>query len=216
MKKILKKLIWTVVCIALAIGAVRFGPALLTRILGQGSTQWISERFTESLKEKNELVVYELELTGQETVSQQAWLIGTVQKVELPYTFQMSYTVDLSQAMVRVEGNTIEVRVPEPVPGYHKLIVDENNVKKSDWLYPLTSDRYAQIIKQVEDKLFGEYTANEEYLTNAWNVTVRNLETLFRSVTDSAVFTEPCTIRVVMTDASDASASYTVDALDAA
>lgn len=212
MKKILKKLILAVVCIALAVGAVRFGPALLTRILGQGSPQWISERFTESLKEKNELVVYELELTGQETVSQQAWLIGTVQKVELPYTFQMSYTVDLSKAMVRAEGRTIEVRLPAPVPSYYKLTVDENNIKKSDWLYPLTSDRYAQIIKQVEDKLFGEYAANEEYLANAWNVTIRNLETLFRSVTDSTVFTEPCQIRVMMAEESNASETEALDA----
>lgn len=65
-----------------------------------GNTQWISERFSETLREKNELVVYEVEITGQETVSQDAWLLGTVQKVEMPYTFQMSFTVDLSQAVV--------------------------------------------------------------------------------------------------------------------
>ncbi|MEG2951562.1 MAG: hypothetical protein RR946_12760, partial [Clostridia bacterium] len=100
MKKILKRTSLCVVCVALALVLVRFGPNLYARIFGNGNTVWISERFSETLKEKNNLVVYEVETTGQETVSQDAWLIGTVQKVVLPYTFHISFTVDLSQAKI--------------------------------------------------------------------------------------------------------------------
>ena len=107
-----KRLIGVAACIVVALVLVRFGPTLWVRIFGGGNTQWISERFSETLREKNELVVYEVEITGQETVSQDAWLLGTVQKVEMPYTFQMSFTVDLSQAVVSAGEGLVEVRLP--------------------------------------------------------------------------------------------------------
>ena len=129
-----KRLIGVAACIVVALVLVRFGPTLWVRIFGGGNTQWISERFSETLREKNELVVYEVEITGQETVSQDAWLLGTVQKVEMPYTFQMSFTVDLSQAVVSAGEGLVEVRLPSPSPAYPRLTVQENEVKKSGFI----------------------------------------------------------------------------------
>lgn len=188
MKKFFKRFFTLLLCFAVAFGLVRFGPNLYIRFFGEGNARWISERFTEALREKNELVVYEIETTGQETVSQDAWLIGTVQKVEMPYTFRMAFTVDLSSAGIEVEENQIHVRVPAPVAGYQKLNVEDSNVKKVDWLHPLTPERYAQIKQQVEEKLFAEYSANEVYQQNAWEVAVRNIEKLLQPVVDQNIF----------------------------
>ena len=157
MIRFFKRLIGFAVCIVVALALVRFGPTLWQRVFGV-DTQWISERFSETLREKNELVVYEVEVTGQETVSQDAWLLGTVQKVEMPYTFQMSFTVNLSQAVVSALDGAVEVRLPMPSPAYPKLTVNEDEVKKSDWLYPLTPERYAQIKQETEGRLFTEYS----------------------------------------------------------
>ncbi|MEF9878635.1 MAG: DUF4230 domain-containing protein [Clostridia bacterium] len=200
MKKILKRTSLCVVCVALALVLVRFGPNLYARIFGNGNTVWISERFSETLKEKNNLVVYEVETTGQETVSQDAWLIGTVQKVVLPYTFHISFTVDLSQAKISLAGNTVEVRVPSPVASYHKLTVNEDKMKKSDWLYPLTPERYSEIKKQLEERLFQEYSVNPEYQKNAWGVTVKDLETLFGSIVENSEMGKTCDIHVIRDD----------------
>ncbi|MCI5955380.1 MAG: DUF4230 domain-containing protein [Clostridiales bacterium] len=185
------------ICLALAFGVMRFGPAVYTRLFGEGNTRWISERLSETLREKNELVVYEIEMTGQETVSQEAWLLGTVQKVEMPYTFQMRFTVDLSRSVVSAEDGTVEIRVPSPVPGYQKLTVDEDNMRKYDWLYPLTPQRYAAIKQELEDRLFEEYSANDQYRQNAWNRTVYNLESLFSTVTKESILGAGCQVRVV-------------------
>lgn len=195
--KFLNHLLRLIFCLALAVGLVRFGPNIYMRICGEQNARWFSERFTEALREKNELVVYEIETTGQETVSQDAWLIGTVQKVELPYTFQMSFTVDLSQATIAVNENRIEVHVPSPKPGYQKLTVDDNQVKKVDWLYPLTPERYAQIKQEVEDRLFAEYCANETYRQNAWNVAVRNLEALLRPIANQNILGSIYEIQII-------------------
>ena len=197
MKRFFKRLFGFVICLALAFGVVRFGPAVYTRLFGEGNTRWISERLSETLREKNELVVYEIETTGQETVSQEAWLLGTVQKVEMPYTFQMRFTVDLSRSVVSAENGTVEIRVPSPVPGYQKLTVDEDNMSKYDWLYPLTPQRYAAIKQELEDRLFEEYSANDQYRQNAWNRTVYNLESLFSTVTKESLLGAGCQVLVV-------------------
>ena len=109
MRKFIKRLFGFVLLIAGVFVGVRYGPNLYMRLFGSGNAQWVSERFSETLKEKNELVVYEVETTGQETVTQDAWVLGTVQKVVMPYTFRMSYTVDLSIATVTANGSVIEV-----------------------------------------------------------------------------------------------------------
>ena len=200
MIRFIKRLIGFAACIVLALVLVRFGPALWVRVFGGGNTQWISERFSETLREKNELVVCEVEVTGQETVSQDAWLLGTVQKVEMPYTFQMSFTVDLSRAVVSALDNTVEVRLPSPAPAYPRLKVNDDEVKKSDWLYPLTPERYAEIKQQTEDRLFAECSQNKEYQANAWGVTVRNLESLFQSVLEQSGWGNGINITVVRDD----------------
>jgi len=197
--KFLKHLLRLLLCLVIALALVRFGPNIYVRFFGEGNARWFSERFTEALREKNELVVYEIETTGQETVSQDAWLLGTVQKVEMPYTFRMSFTVDLSRATIEVEENQIKVHVPSPEPGYQKLIVTDEKVRKVDWLYPLTPERYAQIKQEVEDRLFMEYSANEAYRQNAWNVAVRNLETLLRPIADQNLLGSIYEIKVVET-----------------
>ena len=200
MFRFLKRLIGFAACIVAALALARFGPALWVEVFGGGNTQWISERFSETLREKNELVVYEVEVTGQETVSQDAWLLGTVQKVEMPYTFQMSFTVDLSCAAVSALDGAVEVRLPAPSPAYPKLTVNEDEVKKTDWLYPLTPERYAQIKQETEARLFAQYGENEEYRANAWNVTVHNLESLFQSVLEQSGWGSGCDIVVVHDD----------------
>lgn len=199
MIRFFKRLIGFAVCIVVALALVRFGPTLWQRVFVV-DTQWISERFSETLREKNELVVYEVEVTGQETVSQDAWLLGTVQKVEMPYTFQMSFTVNLSQAVVFALDGAVEVRLPMPSPAYPKLTVNEDKVKKSDWLYPLTPERYAQIKQETEERLFTEYSQYEQYQAGAWDVAVQNLQSLFQSVLEQSGGGGGCEIIVVRDD----------------
>ncbi len=179
MKRWVKRLIIGALVAALALVGIRFGPLLF----GAGHINWISERFSETLREKNELIVYEVEITGQETVTQDAWLIGTVQKVVLPYTFSVDFTVDLSKAVVTVQDGAVEVRIPSPVCAHPKLIIDEDGIRKVDWLYPLTPERYAEITSELETRFFTEASKNTPYLDAAWNTAVHQLEQLFQSVT---------------------------------
>lgn len=200
MKRLIRRVFLVVALIAVVFLGIRFAPNIYARLFGNGNMQWISERFSETLKEKNQLVVYEVETTGQETVTQDAWLLGTVQKVVVPYTFQMSFTVDLSKAVVSAEGSAVQVRVPSPEAGYQKLTVDEAQMKKSDWLYPLTPERYAQIQTRVEAEQFDLAKNNAEYQDSAWNITVKNLENLFKSVVENSDMGAYLTVSVIRDD----------------
>lgn len=198
LRRFFRRVFLLVLCLALAFLAVRFGPNLYRRFFGDGNTSWISERFGEQLKEKNELVVYEATLTGQETVSQSAWLIGDVQQVIVPYSFTISFVVDLSRANVSVKSasDTIEVTLPAPEAKYPKLTVDETKMKKYDLLYPLTPERYADIKAQIEKKLTDECANKQEYLDLAWETAVKNMESLFKTVAEQSKDGVTCTISV--------------------
>ena len=197
MKRLVKRILSIVVAVAALFCGVRFGPALCIRFFGEGNTQWISLQLSESLREKNELVVYEVETSGIETVSQNAWLIGTVQKVELPYRFSTSFTVDLSQAKVEVLDGGIEVRIPYPTATYPKLTVDKEGMKKTDWLYPLTPERYAEMVAELERRFYTNASENTDYLSAAWDVAVNNMNSLFSSIAAQSLLGQTCDIVVV-------------------
>ena len=200
MRKFFKTVFWLLFLAGLAFVALRFGPNLYARFFGGGHTAWVSERFSEQLKEKNELVVFETTITGQETATQDAWLLGTVQRVIIPYTYDIRFTVDLSQSQITASDNTILVRLPVPKAAYSKLTVNEDQMKKNDWLYPLTPERYAAIKEEIESKLFQETAFKQEYVDAAWDVAVKNVEGLFQSVAQQSSLEGTCEIRVMMFD----------------
>ncbi len=202
-----KALFWIFLCAVLVFVGIRFGPTLYYRFFGSGNTQWISEQFSEQLKEKNELVVYETTLEGQETISQEAWLLGKVQEVVVPYSYSISFVIDLQHSSVTVDPdtNSIQVHLPLPKASYSKLTVDEANMKKHDWLYPLTPERYASIKTEIENKRFKECSENPAYLDAAWATAVKNMESLFKSVAEQSEQGMTCAIVVIQDDTPPAS-----------
>ena len=57
MRRFFKRLFSFVFCFALAFVIIQYGPNIYMRLFGDGNARWISERFSETLREKNELVV---------------------------------------------------------------------------------------------------------------------------------------------------------------
>ncbi|MBE5794040.1 MAG: DUF4230 domain-containing protein [Clostridiales bacterium] len=201
MKKLFTFLFVLVLMVAMVFVGFLFGPQISEFLFDTGTeAKWLSERFSETLKEKNELVVYEAEITGQETITQDAFLFGTVQKVEMPYQFNINFAVDLSKAKVSCEGNEISIRVAGPRASYYKLTVDDDAMKKSDFFYPLTPERYADIKNELEIRLYEEGQSNQQYLKDAWDVTVRNLKALLESVAQNNAIHTNYTVKVIRDD----------------
>ena len=168
-----------VLCFALIAVAGRFAPDFLDAIFRDRNTEWFSERFSVQLEEKNEWVVLSNTITGRETVSQSALLLGTVQEVSIPYAYSVSFVINLSQCTVAANGDTMEVYLPAPEAAYSKLTVDDDNIEKRDFLRPLTHQRYAEIINELESKLYLEASTSPENLEAAWDSAVKNMEKLY-------------------------------------
>lgn len=180
----IRRVLGLLLVIALVFVVVRYWPYIYNRFFG-GDTLYVSERFSEVVKDQNRMEVLSDTITGQETATMEAAIIGTVQSVTIPYTFTIGFFVDYDQAVIGAKGNTVTIAIPEPYADYYKLTVDEANVKKSDFLVPLTSERSASIRLEIERKLFEECSTKPEYLERAWNSNVENLKKLFNSLLNS-------------------------------
>lgn len=188
MRRFFRSLLTLLICAALIAAGIVFGPRLYALLFGGANATWVSERFSEELTEKRELIVLEKTITGQETVTTDAWLIGTVQEVIIPYAFSASFSVDLSAASVGYseESKAIQVFIPAPAINYYKLTVDEDSVKKYDFLYPLTSERYTEMKQEMERKLYDEVANDAELKNSAWASAVTQTEALYRTMTEAS------------------------------
>ncbi len=202
MRRVFKSILTLVLIAVLVAAGVLFGPRLYAMLFGGANASWVSERFSEELTAKSELIVLEKTITGQETVSTDAWLIGTVQEVVIPYSFTAGYSVDLSTANVQYseENNTIQVFIPAPEIYYFKLTVDEDSVKKYDFLYPLTSDRYTEMKQEMEQKLYEETLSDPQMKESAWAEAVAQTEALYRAAMDASGATAVFTVEVLEID----------------
>ncbi len=194
MKKFIIIIFAMVLVAAIVVVAIFFGPS-------ESKAKWLTASFTETLKEKNELIVYSGERTGRDTYQRNAMIVGTIQEVEIPYTFTFDYTVDLSKATVEASGTTIYVRVPAPSLTKHKLSVVDSEVERTGALVVLTPDKYTQIKQSLEERLLEETLANEENNSQAWEITVRNLTNLLTSVARANAAFGGYTIEVIRDDA---------------
>lgn len=199
--KLFKRLICLILLLLVVLLGIRFGPYIYARIFNARNVQWISERFSENLREASELVTLDITLTGQETSSQNAWLVGTVQEVLIPYSYSIRFLVDLSQSEVQVADGAIEVRLPRPRADYGELTINEAEMKKKDWLYPLTPERFASLQADLSKKLFDECAGNPSYQEAAWTNAVKTIESLFASIVDELRPGLTAEISVVMGDA---------------
>ena len=197
MRRVLKKLLSFLLTFSLAALLVYHSPVLVALLFGNSQVEWVSERFTEALREKSELVVFEAEVTAADTVTQEAWLIGTVQRVEIPYTFHVRYAVDLTLAQTEWQDQTVIVHLPRPEAKYPQLTVDEEKVKKQDWLYPLTPERYAEIKAELEQRLLQEFSEHPVYVDQAWDLACQQLENMFSSLTAGNGMAAGCRLEIV-------------------
>lgn len=193
MKKFFLFLFVLVLLVAAVFAVVLFTP-------GETGVKWLSVTFSETLKEQNELLVYTGEKTGREIYQRNAPIVGTIQEVELPYTFSFDYSVDLSKAEVEVNGKIVYVRVPGPRLRDYKLTIVDNEVERSGGLVYLSPNKYTEIKQSLEQRLLSETQSNQQYTTDAWNVAVRNLTSLLTSVAQANSVDGGFTIEVIRDD----------------
>ena len=188
MRKLFKRIFIAALLVALVLAGVYVGPRLYRLLTGDGGIGFVSQRFEATLSKQNRMDVCGVSAPGVEVISQDA-ILYKAWTYEIPYTFQMTYYVELSTAAVRAEdcngdgvNDVIRIYVRAPYADKAELTVQESRVKRTDPLKFVTDTAYAKMLTTLKEKLFAEYSVNPQYLDAAWQSAVENIRGLLAPV----------------------------------
>ena len=145
------------------------------------NTRLTTARISQEIRKMGELTSLELTDTGSFTASLPALIFGEAQRVTVPYEYSLSMGIDLSSIEFEAAQSTIRVLVPPA-----KVLRDELTVTGepdvSDFFFPLTNERYQQILDEQAAGFKKAYEEDADLLQKAWHSAVEKLQKLLSSL----------------------------------
>ncbi len=165
--KWLLRVLATALGIALAVFIVRYGWDWVNGSILGGKYRRATEIIAHEMLKGGEMTSLKYSDQAVMESSTRALLIGDVQKVTVPYAYEIGLGIRLDQVTVEAKEDGVAVTVPKA-----KMIYDSFQVtgepKVSDFLYPLSESRYQEMLNEQEKECREKYLSNEEYLDAAW------------------------------------------------
>lgn len=144
-----------------------------------GSAYTTTTLLKREMQKMGKLTSVEYTDTGVLVATIPAALIGDAQKVSIPYSYQISFGVNLADIMVRADDSgNLTFYVPSVIMISDKLTVT-GKAEVYDFWIPLTDERYQEILDQQAASLRENYMADADIQAQAWNTTVEQLQALF-------------------------------------
>ncbi len=136
-----------------------------------------SVTLSQKLSQSARLECVQVDVNGVLDSTTNALLIGTVQSVQIAYTYHASIGIDLTKVQIRTEGNTVVLELPEMEVLSDSLTPTQ--IQRNDFWYPLTDERRQQLLNDEQEarreKHLTEVSSSEEgwdYVINALNSTI--------------------------------------------
>lgn len=136
-----------------------------------------SVTLSQKLSQSARLECVQVDVNGVLDSTTNALFIGTVQSVQIAYTYHASIGIDLTKVQIRTEGNTVVLELPAMEVLSDSLTPTE--IQRSDFWYPLTDERRQQLLNDEQEarreKHLAEVSSSEEgwdYVINALNSTI--------------------------------------------
>lgn len=154
--------------IALAVFLVRYGWDFVSGTLLKGKYERSAEIISHEMQKGGELtsVKYSDQAVMESTTK--ALLIGDVQKVTVPYAYEIGLGVRLDAVSVAAGEDGITVTVPDA-----RMIYDSFQVtgepQISDFLYPLNESRYQEMLDAQAAECREKYLSDAACLEKAWD-----------------------------------------------
>lgn len=189
MKKLGKKLGKVIaLALALTLAAVFFPYARdwAASMLPRGKYERAVSLITHEMEKTGELTAVKYTDQGIMESATKALLLGEVQKVKVPYAYEIGLGIDLRDVTVSPGESGLEVTVPKA-----KLLYDSFRVtgeaEVSDFLYPLSEKQYQQMLDdQAADCRMG-YMNDPEKLAAAWEEACAALQNLIGQWTETNI-----------------------------
>lgn len=136
-----------------------------------------SVTLSQKLSQSARLECVQVDVNGVLDSTTNALFIGTVQSVQIAYTYHASIGIDLTKVQIRTEGNTVVLELPAMEVLSDSLTPTE--IQRSDFWYPLTDERRQQLLNDEQEarreKHLAEVSSSAEgwdYVINALNSTI--------------------------------------------
>lgn len=164
--KVLSKVIATVLVIVLLPYASKLAASMIPDLSGAAinTSVALSQRLSASAR----LECNQVDVEGVLDATTTALLIGTVQSVQIAYSYHASIGIDLAKVGIHVEGNEITFVLPAMEVLSDSLTPTQIN--RNDFWYPLTDERRQQLLDNelaaCREKYLTETAASETGWSN--------------------------------------------------
>lgn len=169
MGKVLGKVVATVLVIVLLPYASKLAASVIPDLSGAAinTSVTLSQRLSASAR----LECNQVDVEGVLDATTTALLIGTVQSVQIAYSYHASIGIDLAKVGIHMEGSEITFVLPEMEVLSDSLTPTQIN--RNDFWYPLTDERRQQLLDSelaaCREKYLTETAASEEGWANVMN-----------------------------------------------
>lgn len=165
MKKV-KKLLLRLLCIAVIVFlAVTFWPSIhswFSGLLPVNRFHQASIRLTHTMESKGDLLVATYTDTGIAYAKKDAFLLGTVAEVNIPYQYEIHFGFPLSEVKLTATENGISVQIP-PIRMLSDTLTVTGDVTKNDFWRLMDENSYQQIINNQAEACRNHYLNSSEY-----------------------------------------------------
>ena len=180
--KRLLKIVSLALAITLAAALFPYVRDLAARLLPKGKYEQAVQVISHEMEKTGELTA--LRFTDQEVMENttNALFIGEVQKVTVPYTYEIGLGVDLSRVTAEAGDGGITVKVPEAGMIFDSFRVS-GDPTVSDFFYPLNETRYQEMQDRQAADCRARYLNDPEKMDKAWQAACEALRGLIRQWT---------------------------------
>lgn len=164
--------------IVLAVALLPYARDLLRAYFPQGKYEQTTTRLTHEMQAVGELTAVRHSDTGVMTATVDALLVGTVQKVSVPYAYEIGLGLRLSDVVLTPTESGIIVSVPD-AEMLHDSFSVTGDPDVSDFWYRLTESRYQQMLNAQAAACRAEYLEDPVVMQEAWDAACEQLSALF-------------------------------------
>ncbi len=173
----------TALGIILAVTLLPYAKTWMASLFGQINYSQISRTLTHEMSEVGKLTSVEYSDTGVMEATTEALFIGTVQRVSVPYQYDIALGIDLDKAVVESGEDSITVYLPDAELLSDKLTATDDPTIDDFWNL-LTEKRYQAMLSAQEEKCRLAYADDADVMEGAWSSARRTLEKLMSTWLD--------------------------------
>lgn len=164
------KSLGTALSIVLVFVTLPYASQLAARLMPDLSGAALTESATlaREMRASARLETSRVQESGVLTSTTSAFLLGVVQSVAIPYQYEASIGIDLSQVQLEVQGNEIVFHLPPPQVLSDSLTPDFTQAVIQDTWYALTDVRRQELLEKEQQSRRAAALADAGSADMAW------------------------------------------------